>query len=664
VLLGVCLLLGLAIAGLLGVDLWRALDLNLQHTWTVWAALGVQLVIFSPLAGRLPHSTIAPLHIGSYALIGIFLALNLRVAGMPLISVGWLANTTAIAVNGGRMPITLHDWELSGRAATAITKTGVDNNNMLARHAQLGWLGDIFPLPARVPLANAFSIGDVLIVAGAVAVVSLAGTRRTSPRAALSPLRERAFLRLTAARGLSQFGDWITMAAAVTWLYARTGATWPVSCYLIARITASLVGGLVGPRLIGRPGRERFATVFAVRGALTAGALLAAAGGGPTLMAAVLLVLSAAVAPITNAATAALTPNTVPDAILHRANALSGFILELAVVAGAAVGGLAETRFGLSVPLGIDVGTFAVAAITLAGATVRPHTAREAADPVKFAQLAGRLLRHTAARPLLLSFAVATAAVGMVNASLPRFMSHLPANGGYGIAIACIGAGAMLGGILVGSINESRAIRRSVTLGFAGMAVAVALLADTAAPATASLILIVVGLLDATTEVSYATILQEAFAGAHLAATLTAATVFISAGMAVGFAVAAVANARLTPEAALLLPAGTCAVAALLAIPLALRRRPGGEAESLATILARGVLELPALVRTPLGSTIAVVAESHGRWLAYPADAFDPNRGLRLQLPGYEIAADAVAPAPHNGMWIEITDVTRNRQAA
>ena len=40
------------------------------------------------------------------------------------------------------------------------------------------------------------------------------------------------------------------------------------------------------------------------------------------------------------------------------------------------------------------------------------------------------------------------------------FLTHVHAGGGYGFAMASIGAGAMLAGLLVGSINESRAINR------------------------------------------------------------------------------------------------------------------------------------------------------------------------------------------------------------
>jgi hypothetical protein len=592
--------------------------------------------------------------------------MNWRVAGMPLIATGWLANTVAIAANHGRMPISLRDWELVGRAGGAITATGVDNNNVLATHGHLAWLGDIFPLPAGLPLANAFSIGDILIVAGAVAVVSLAGSKPAELTAVLAPLRQPRFVRLVGVRGVSQLGDWITTAAAVTWLYGRTDATWPVSCYLGARITASLLGGLIGHRFVGGPGRERFGVLFALRGALTAGALLAAVSGA-TVLPISLLVLSAVVAPITNAGTAAVTPSTVTDDTLHRANALSGFVLELAVVAGAALGGVLERPFGLSLPLGVDAATFALAALAFSQSALRPGVQAGCTDeptrPATFTQLAGWLMHHPAARPLLLSFTAATAAIGMLNASLPRFMTHLNATGGYGAGLACIGGGAMLAGLLAGSINQSRAIHRSVFLGFLGMAGAVALLAYSPVPATALLILVLIGMLDATTEVSYSTIIQRAFPARHLTAIMTVASAFISGGMVIGFAAAA-AGERFPPHASLLLPAAGCGLAALLALPLAREHRTAAAPESLPNTLARGLLQLPALLETATGRTVAVVAEEHGRWLAYPADAVHHDADLRLRLAGFELAARPVASAGHHGAWIEVTEVNRVRRAA
>ena len=161
----------------------------------------------------------------------------------------------------------------------------------------------------------------------------------------------------------------------------------------------------------------------------------------------------------------------------------------------------------------------------------------------------------------------------------------------------------------------------------------------------------------------YSCVSNRAFPARHLTAIMTVASVFISGGMVIGFAAAA-AGERFAPQASLLLPAAGCGLAALLALPLARQRRTAAGLESLPNTLARGLLELPALLETPTGRTVAVVAEEHGRWLAYPADAVQHDADLRLRLAGFELTARPVANAGHHGAWIEVTDVNRVRQAA
>ena len=52
------------------------------------------------------------------------------------------------------------------------------NNSGILAHPQLAWLGDVLAVPAGVPLANVFSIGDVLILVGlAYGVHHLCGSR-------------------------------------------------------------------------------------------------------------------------------------------------------------------------------------------------------------------------------------------------------------------------------------------------------------------------------------------------------------------------------------------------------------------------------------------------------------------------------------------------------
>ena len=60
------------------------------------------------------------------------------------------------------------------------------NNSGVLSHPHLAWLGDVIPVPASVPMANVFSIGDLLILLGlAYGLHHLCGSRlvRSSRRA-------------------------------------------------------------------------------------------------------------------------------------------------------------------------------------------------------------------------------------------------------------------------------------------------------------------------------------------------------------------------------------------------------------------------------------------------------------------------------------------------
>jgi MFS family permease len=669
VLLLVCLLLGVVLAWLLGANIGRVGELRFRRPWTVFTALAIQLVIFTPLQNPTPQAAVAPLHVLSYGLIAVFLFANLRIAGMPLVTAGWAANTIAIVANHGRMPISLRDWQASGRAARLLTQNGTHNNNIIADHSHLAWLGDIFPLPSGLPLTNSFSIGDVLIVAGAIVIVAL-GTRppARSKRDFLAPLTYPRFVGLLTGRGLSQAGDWITISAAVTWIFHSTGSTWWVSAFMIARLSAFLVGGALGHRFLGQPGSERFGTLLVGRAILTSAAL---AGGahGSVLITVAFLVLSAVLAPSTNAGSGSLVPRVVPSQLLHRANALNGFTLELGMIAGTALGGILEARLGLVTPLALDTATFVAAAFAFARISVEPGEEDEP-EPLtskpSFISLSRTLFADRTARLLVVSFALVTAGFGTLNSSLPSFLSRLHESDKYGVGMACLGAGAMVGGLLVGSMSQSRAIRRSVPLAFFGTAATLALFARSEVSTTAYLALILTGALDATTEVSYSTLMQQRFNARQLAAVLTHASSYINAGMIGGFLIAGLASEALAPQEALLMPVVASGLAGLVALRLALGVRPRAIPVDNATAsLARGLLDLPVVVRTSEGRRVAIVAERDGRWLAYglPGHVGD-QRQIDLTVPGYALKARAAGSRKDGAAWLRFDAVNRVKPAA
>src|SRR5919204_2292120 len=119
--LGVAAVLAVAIAWALGADLGRASMVRLRRSWLVFAALGVQLVVFTGLGRLVPAGAHVPLHVASYGLLVLFLLLNGRNLGLAVAGAGLFANLLAIVANGGRMPVSAAAWaEANGSRGSGV----------------------------------------------------------------------------------------------------------------------------------------------------------------------------------------------------------------------------------------------------------------------------------------------------------------------------------------------------------------------------------------------------------------------------------------------------------------------------------------------------------------------------------------------------------------
>ncbi len=144
-----------------------------RGSWLLWLALAVQVVQFSFFDLGAVDELV---HVGTYVLAAAFLVANRAVPGAWLVAAGGLSNGLTITLNHGTLPAKAEALRAAG---LHVKKNDFVNSGVMA-HAKLPWLGDIFSVPKGVPLANVFSVGDVLLVAGAFVVVhSLA--RRTPP---------------------------------------------------------------------------------------------------------------------------------------------------------------------------------------------------------------------------------------------------------------------------------------------------------------------------------------------------------------------------------------------------------------------------------------------------------------------------------------------------
>ena len=106
----------------------------------------------------------------SYALLVVFAALNARSSGMPLILVGLVLNFAVISANGG-MPVSAQALRDSGQndVLERLQRSGADKHHLQTESDVLTPLGDVIAIPS--PIAQAISVGDVLVYAGLIWLV-------------------------------------------------------------------------------------------------------------------------------------------------------------------------------------------------------------------------------------------------------------------------------------------------------------------------------------------------------------------------------------------------------------------------------------------------------------------------------------------------------------
>jgi hypothetical protein len=151
--------------------------------WGV-ALLGLVFQAFlfsSPLAAVVGQFG-PPLYVGSTALVLIALLVNLRQPGFVLIAAGAVLNFTVVLANGGQMPAS-PEAVAALMGAPVLPTTGFTNSVIAGPETNFAFLGDIFVLPRPLPLANFFSIGDVLIgVGGAWFIARTMHRRQDAPQ--------------------------------------------------------------------------------------------------------------------------------------------------------------------------------------------------------------------------------------------------------------------------------------------------------------------------------------------------------------------------------------------------------------------------------------------------------------------------------------------------
>jgi len=168
-----CLVL---LPGLLGGSLRRLAGARLRLTWAVGVALLAQIVVIEFLPGD--SWQLSATHVATYVPAAAFVWANRRVPGLVILGLGGASNGITIALNGGTLPASPTALRIAGIEQTP----GEFTNSGLIHDPRLAFLGDVFAIPATWPLANVFSVGDVLIVLGAgYASLRICGSHWTTP---------------------------------------------------------------------------------------------------------------------------------------------------------------------------------------------------------------------------------------------------------------------------------------------------------------------------------------------------------------------------------------------------------------------------------------------------------------------------------------------------
>ena len=294
-------------------------------------------------------------------------------------------------------------------------------------------------------------------------------------------------------------GSWAYATVLIVYVFERTGSTTWIALLTASRWVPALLLASYGGVLADRYERTRVIIVSALlQFGATAGIAVVVATVAPLWLLIALSSLSAVMGAPYRPAAGALTPEVVPESDLTAANGLFSTLESLVVVVGPGVGGVLVALDAPVVAIGLDAGTFVIAALLASLLRVRSRgDASERGESAfkAFADGLKALHSNRTATVLVLFCALDSGIYGAATVLYVGMSDQLGTGAdGYGYLLAGSALGGVISAGVASRLSASRRLAPVILAGIAVQAVPYALAAFVHRPPYGFLLMVISGM--------------------------------------------------------------------------------------------------------------------------------------------------------------------------
>jgi MFS family permease len=298
-------------------------------------------------------------------------------------------------------------------------------------------------------------------------------------------LKNRSFTRLLAALTISQLGDWLYNVALLAYVFERTHSAAWLGATTAARVLPIVVLGPLAGILGDRFDRRIVMIVSDVARVAAMVALVAAARYDlPVLLVPALAAFATAASSPYPSCVAATMPRLLAREELTAANSVRAATGPLAIIVGPLIGAAVLAVGGTQWAFAANAATFALSALLVLAirdrAAFRPTGSDDSAENVwrELTLGARELLRRRNARQLVGADTLCSLCYGFETVALVAVSMGLGIDGsGYGILLGAIGAGGLLGTVVLPRLARRFGRRPIIATALAAVAITMPLLA-------------------------------------------------------------------------------------------------------------------------------------------------------------------------------------------